>query len=716
MAEDKPQEKQQDDDLKLPNLSPFIKLYKGMPEQDGAPSWVLYHPASNKHYKIGWAEFECLARFHQCETASALIKRVNEETTLEVSMDDIRALLIFLSQHGLLNPGQQIPNPKTPEAPLWKQALKGYLFITLPLFKPQKMLDAAYPFVKPLLSRTFFYISLAVLFIASLLTLRQSDTFFHTFTQIFTLEGIMMTAIVFTAIKMLHELGHAFMAKHYGVPVPHMGVALMVLYPVFYTEMTGTWRISSRKARIYMGLAGVMTEIVLASFFLLYWHLTPSAMGQSIAFSVVMISLLGSFLINLNPFMRFDGYYVLSDTLGIENLHSKAIAFAKRWIRNTFFGLREDIPDPAYQHKERFLTWFGLGVITYRFFLYMGIATLVYFVAFKPLGLILMLVEIGWFIALPVFKEVQYLITKKDDIISSKRAKISFGVCAALFLFLLIPSQTTIHTVAIEHPAQYQRVYPPAPAYIEEILVKDGQIVQKDTILAKLSSPALEEEYAQAKAHLNNLQTLKRRSQTNIESYKERRALIDEEIRQAQQKLKAVKTKKDKLNVTADFKGKIYDINPEIHAGRYIQENDLILRLISKDTAPQYTAYIRESDLERVVEGDKAQFTPSYALLSTQDLILTRLEQTNIETIEWPELASIYGGEIAAKRENNNEIKPLDVVYRAVFNGTEDTGEKPEIDDEITKGHIKIYGDRMSPVFRAFKQFYALVMREIGLN
>lgn len=704
-------EEAQGNDFRLPDLNPLLKLYKAAAAQDGAPQWVLYYPASNKYYQIGWTEFEALARFHKYETAKDLVEAVTNETTLTLTIDDVKSLTIFLSQNGLLKPSEQIPIPKDAAKPLWKQALHGYLFFTIPIIRPQKFLDAAYPYIKGVFTKTFFLSCLVLLAFGFFLTLPRSDEFFHTFTQIFTAEGLMLVATAFFIIKIFHEFGHAFMAKHYGIPVPHMGVAFMVMYPVLYTEMSGSWRIPSSKARMMMGLAGVMTEFVLAAIFLIYWHLTPSALGQSLAFSVVAISLVGSIFVNLNPFMRYDGYYVLSDYLGIENLHQKAIAFAKHWLRWHIFGLKEERPEDVLPQRQRFLTLFGLGVIIYRFLLYLGIAVLVYHVFFKPLGLILFLVEISWFIILPILKEIKYLTGKFESIKSDKDRFIRGTFIVILLLFIVFPTGGTINTVAIVTPASYQNIYAPSPAYIEKILVENDDEVSQSQTLATLSSPLLEKNIKLSQERLKTLLDTKRREQTNPQLYRERRSLIDENIAEATQELASLKKKREQLIITAPFDGKIYDLMPDIHADRNISDTELLFRLVQKETQNNYIAYVEETNLARIERGDKATFTPAYSLSEAHPLTVTSIEQINNTDIEWPELSTTYGGPVTSISQNQ-QSKSTKSFYKITLTETTPSNDMPL----IYRGHLKIHGKRSIPLIYYIKKFIALIIQESGVN
>src|SRR5690606_32070695 len=134
----------------------------------------------------------------------------------------------------------------------------------------------------------------------------------------------------------------------------------------------------------------------------------PDGIFKSAAFILATTSWVLSLVINLNPFMRFDGYYILSDLLGVKNLQQRSFALGKWKLRETLFRL--NLPPPEVLDKSLIskLVIYAWGVWIYRFFLFLGIALLVYHFFFKVLGIILFIVEILWFIVLPIAKELSW--------------------------------------------------------------------------------------------------------------------------------------------------------------------------------------------------------------------------------------------------------------------------------------------------------------------
>lgn len=705
--------------VKLPKLQPSIKLYEAGTASDGKPHWRLYHPASGKYYQIGWAEFECLARFSSCKTAAELKEKVEAETTLRLEDSEIIDLISFLNKSGLLNVKDAVHGAFSPppETALWKKLLHHYLFFTLPLFKPMPFLSRTWPLVRPVFSKGFFTFSMIVLGLFALLSLARIDEFVHTFFMFFSLEGAITIFLTFFVIKIAHEFGHAYTAYKHGIDIPHMGVAFMVMYPVLYTETSAAWRLPSRKARMEIGLAGIRMEMIIAAYALALWYMLPPGILQSLCFSIVAISLIGSLLINLNPLMRFDGYFIFSDYLGIENLHARGFAAARWRLRKFLFGL--DDPPPEDNAKTlHFLTLFGTATLVYRFFLFLGIALLVYHVFFKPLGLFLMLVELAWFIVLPVWSEIKIWISRRSEIFAQKRARISMALAALALLVFLMPSASNIHAPAILHHAGMRMIYPPAPAYIEVINVKNGQSIKENEPVITLSSPALEHALALADANLNALYDERKILQTRPDMGKDRLALINTEIKAAEEKRDNLQKEKDDLVIKAPFNGIIRDLNPDLYTGLSVNPNNLLLRIITPE-APLLSAYLDENAVQRITAGNQAKFKAGYSLTGAQDFTVESIEDVNVTALDWPALSSLYGGAIASEAEQGEygrqRIIPRQSLYRVTLRPAGEESASPE-QSFITAGSVSISGNARSPALGLLHSSYNLLLRELHLN
>lgn len=701
-------------DFPLPRLHPLLKIYRAHDAPEGKPIWTLHDPLSNQYYRIGWTEFECLSRFSRAASAQELAALITRETTLQVDVMDIATLVAFLKQKGLLALGDQKAEFKNKPSGSWlKKILHGYLFFTIPLCQPEQFLRRTLPFVRPFMSCGFIMAMLGLFMAAILMTVQRADEFLNTFTGLVSWEGALIIAVTFFAVKLVHEMAHAYTAVRYGVPVPHMGVAFMVMYPMLYTEVTGSWRLPSRIQRLHIGMAGVIAELCLASVALLSWNFLPyGGMGQMIAFSIVAISLVGSLLINLNPLMRFDGYYMLSDYTGFDNLQARACAFARWKLRRVLFNLKDNSPEDLIWPQARFLMVFGFALLIYRFFLFMGIAVLVYHVFFKPLGAILMAVEILFFILLPILSELKVWWRRRDDIIATTRGKAAVAFSMIAFIFLFIPVPQTASLPAVMHSASIRSLHAPAPSFVAALNVTEGQAVRQGDILIRLESPELDHDYKSVRQKLENFESVKRRSQTQADTA----ALmisIDADIARLRTEIKNIEERQKNLILIAPNDGVIRDFNPLLQQGRFVPVGDLLFRLIDQ-AAVSVTGYGGENDTTQMDIGTSARFFPEGDARHVSTLRLEAVDDTNSASLSWPELASVYGGPIPSRvGENGQAPAPLTSLYRARFTVTEAGGALPA---HVEAGRVRIDLAPSSVFTSNINKLISFLQREGGFN
>lgn len=701
----------------LPRLHPLIRLYRGPALKDGSPSWTLYHPVAHKYYQIGWPEFECLSRLAQCKNPAELLQRVNKETPLQVDEEDLKNLLLFLQQKDLLDNNLIKANPPEKDGSIWMNIFHKYLFFHFPLFAPEKFLEKTYPYLSLLFTARFLKVTAVLFLLLFFLTLQRIDEFLYTFANLFSVQGAILFGGTLLLIKVLHEFGHAYTAHKYGVRVPHMGVAFMVLYPVLYTETTEAWKIKDRKARIHIGLAGVCTELVLATYALALWYIFPPGPVQSLAFAIVTISLIGSLFVNLNPLMRFDGYFVLSDSLGIENLHGRGFSFAKWWLRKTLFSLEDPPPEPMPESRTRFLIAFGWATIVYRFFLFLGIALLVYWMFFKPLGFILMVAELWWFIALPVWREIKVWWVRRHEILRQRRARI-LGIVLSVFILLFILPVHSAHSVpAVAYSEHFRAFHAPVISSITEIHIANGQNVEAGETLMVLQSPSLEYEIKKNQALLKKLKAQKRADFISEFSEESRKKVFDEEIAAQERTLETLKKRQEDLFITAPFAGQVVNFDDALAAGLTVSPANRLFDLVRPGEIV-VTGFAREENIQMLERGQKARFISNQTLFGSLQGELNNIEDINSTELSWPELASVYGGPVPAERKtrtsDSERLEPLYSIYAIHFK-QEIQGKSPPY-PVITTGRLVVDARMRSPLLSFSRRVVATVLREAGLN
>ena len=440
-----------------------IGIFPGPAADDGSPTWTLHDPARNRFYRLGWQEFEILSRW-DCGDFDILIGRVNAETTLTIEAQDVEELAHFLFAYDLLRSAGPQSTVRMVEKAVrqretwWQWLLHNYLFLRVPLVRPDRFLTAAYPYVRFLYSRPFALSLLGVGLVGLYLIVRQWDVFLDTFVDLFTISGVASFGATLFCLKIVHELGHAFTAKRFGCRVPSMGVAFLVMVPMLYTDVNNSWKLTSRRQRLSIGLAGVTAELGCAAIAAFAWGFLPAGPMRSAAFLVATSTWVTTLLINLSPFMRYDGYYVLSDWLETPNLHARAFALAQWRMRETLLRLGDEPPEEFSPGRRRFLVCFAYLTWIYRFSLFVGIAAIVYHFAVKIVGISMMAVEVGFFVVRPIFNEARTWWRRRNDIRLNLHTVLTAAGAIAIVALLVAPWRSGIEAPAtLKSSAAYRR-------------------------------------------------------------------------------------------------------------------------------------------------------------------------------------------------------------------------------------------------------------------
>jgi hypothetical protein len=189
-------------------------------------------------------------------------------------------------------------------------------------------------------------------------------------------QGFATFAVLFIGLKIFHELGHALayqeMCRRDGIaPGPiRMGISIFALTPFPYTNVTGAWRLKGRKPRAVIGAGGLYLEFFAVFVATLFWAVTGAGALQTAVFQVAMFATVSSLLFNLNPLIKLDGYYIMSDLSGQPNLAGRGSQAAVARLGRT---LGADFPAP----RPLPLLYWVLSYL-YRWVIFAGIFWLAY--------------------------------------------------------------------------------------------------------------------------------------------------------------------------------------------------------------------------------------------------------------------------------------------------------------------------------------------------
>ena len=697
----------------IPYLRQDLEIFRGNSREDGSPAWLLYDAVRNKYFTVGLTAFRLIKNWRGGEDIQNFEKKINSQG-IETTGDEIKSFIGFLQQNNLIiqPQGQGVPYLMQQKNSLKKSwimnLIHSYLFFKIPLFTPDEWLGRTLHKVKFLGSKKIRNIIYILGFIGLFFVIQQFENFTKTFLYFFSLKGLMIYFITLVFVKCLHELGHAYIAKYHGCRVSAIGIAFLVFFPFLYTDTTDAWRLRNHKDRLLINFAGILTELHLALIATFVWGVLPEGGLKSAAFFIATTSWISSIAINVSPFMRFDGYYVFSDWLKAENLQPRSFALAKWKIRETLFGFNHKPPEEISPSRRWTFIIYAWSTWVYRFFLFIGIALLVYYFAFKVLGIILFAIEIYWFIMLPIIKEMKQWWMMRSEMKLNKQTFRTISILIITLMVLFLPWKSSMKIPAVYISEKYSKIYSPYPAKIKSVFITKDQEVETGQNLIELYSPGLDKEINSIRRKILLTKTkINRMSGTsgNMDEY----LTYNQRLIALQSELSGLTKTKEKLVIKAPNKGKVKDL-VSLSNEMWVSNLDQLLGIVHYGTG-NVKAFIREEQIDRFQENTPAVFIPNDGDHKKIHLISNKLDLSSVNNLPYIALASIHSGPIAIRNFTSGEYqyRPETAHYVADFKLVNKSSIKFEL-----PGYVHVEGNRYSPFVRFFRNVFSVLIRESG--
>ena len=686
----------------------------------GAPRWLIYDPVQHRFISIGRNAYVLLQVWREGAPLEMLLREAYERHAETIEPADAERFIAFLAANRLTleAPGGWRALARVAalgHGSIASRLLHSYLFFRIPLWRPERFLRATLDAVRPLGSVW----ALAVVALTGLtglyLVSREWDQFLATFAGIFSLEGGALLALALLAVKFLHELGHAYVATHFGCRVPVIGVAFVLGAPMLYSDVTDGWRLTSRAKRFRIDIAGVLVDLAVGSIATFLWAFLPEGGARSFAFSLATAGWIFSLTMNLNPFMKFDGYHIACDLVGLENMQDRAMALGRWRLRELLFALRSPSPEAFPRSVTNGLIAYAWTLWIYRLVLFTGIAFAVYAFFFKLAGVLLFLVEIGYFILAPAGRELREWWTMRRAILTSQRTLLSGGLVIAACVFAGLPLSSEVGIPAVLSASVIARLYPALPAEVRRVHVGHGDRVAAGAPLVSLASVDVAQDLLLT--HLKTEVVAMRLARRTSDSLDREEALVLEKEQAALlQRRDGLLRQKSELNLIAPFAGQVVELLPALHPGRWLNPREavLVVRGEPETGSPAFgvRGTLDERNVWRVKAGARAVFVPDDLNLPRVEMRVASIAQSASAVLDQIELASSHGGRVADRLDQKRQPVPVTAQFavRAM-----PVGPIPEVfAARSVTGLLVAEGAPESLIARAWRQVLRVLVRESG--
>ena len=304
-----------------------------------------------------------------------------------------------------------------------------------------------------------------------------------------------MLLAMWVVAKLCHELGHAIAARHHGIRVGKFGLLFFFLAPLPFVDVTDAWKLESKWKRIQIGLGGVYVELALAAVAAWVWWLSPNELVGHLAAQFFLVAGPGTLLVNANPLLRLDGYYVLSDLTGIPNLRMHGRKQLASRLNQYLMGTEAE-PSLLKGWRRPFATVHALASVVFQLFWMSGLIVAISH-WMRGVGMVIAMAAISLWVILPVLiwirKMWNYESTDRWQWNTQRMRLLTFASIVPLIVHFMAtdvsPLMRRVPVVVRNHDPQIARAT--ADALVANIYVQPGQRVLPGMLLLELENPEL---------------------------------------------------------------------------------------------------------------------------------------------------------------------------------------------------------------------------------
>ena len=461
----------------------------------------------------------------------------------------------------------------------FRSNLGALLFTRIPLFNPDRLLDALTPLGAVLISPFGAVLWLAILIAGAWSVIGDAERFASGADGLLALGNLIPLYAVIVCIKLAHELGHGLTLKVLGrriggTHVNNVGVLLLLFLPFPYVDASGAWALSSKWQRALVGLAGMIVELGIAGVCAVVWaRAGEGTLVASLAYNGVLAAGVSTVLFNANPLMRYDGYHVLSDLMEIPNLASRSSRHLTSLIQKHAYGLPHVVVEPAGIRDRALLSTYALASNAYRIFVYAMIGLFVFSQQFA-LGMVLLAVAAIELLITPVVKFTKFLWVAPELATRRPRA-IGISVGAALSVIILlfsVPLPAYVRLRGIVEPQNATAIFASTSGTLRHVLAT-GTLVEPETAVVVTDDPELVSRVQRLELELDRLDVMRRSA---IAARSPMRDAITQRIGVVEDDLALSRERLCDTRATADTAGTWVRALPEIPMGSFVRAGDAL--------------------------------------------------------------------------------------------------------------------------------------------
>ena len=684
-----------------PRMDPGTTFKEQM--EDGQAMVRIYVPSSSGMYIFERNQWELARLFDGKRSYEEIAELYSQQNGIEYDEETVRDFAAGLESNEFWYKTQQEKNIQLMQLSLEerKKRLKTHTVwadlsdVNFPAFNPDRAVTWVHDHTRFIYTPWFTIVSAIAVLISVGITIAHWPQIWQDSLDFYLWKRTWMDVFYMYTLGMavvaLHEFAHAHACKHYGGRVPAMGFSLVYLLPAFFTDTTEGFVHATLHQRLIISFAGVWSETLLYAVATpIWWGTQPGTALHNGAYFVIITSGFMNVIMNWNPLMKLDGYYMLCDIVGINTLKEDSTAYTSAWIKKYIWRLPVEVP---YIPKQR-----RVGFVVYALVSGAYSYTILYILAsfagnivrsFSPewgfipeLGVAAIIFR-SRIRSLVNFMKFLYL-DKKDRIMAWFTPQHSAMTVAVMALLLAIPfwKESVVGRFVLE-PVDVAQVRAHVPGRVSQIYVREGEFVSKGVLLATLTNLPLQSNLDDARAKLLLASAEARGAEMHYQGYGS--ALMEKE--RSQRNYKQLSEMSSNLEFRAPIEGTVITPRVQDQLGAYLRGGAEIVEVanLSQMKARIYTS---EYDLYKIRGSQSAKLLLD-GMLRRRD---GQVALISVQPVQAPPWAVVEAGKEA------NSIGLQTYYFVDLFVNNPQNELKPGM-----TGIARVYGSRRSMGGMAFE-------------
>lgn len=640
-------------------------LHFSIQEQGGDRVCVIEDRQAWTFHRVGLAEYRFIRALDGSRTVASILAQFARNHAADAFTEgEALQMLRWLKDNHLLEiestrTGGE--NARAERSILTAVTWLNPLVAKLPLARPDRFFTTAEAALRWALGRFGFLVWCGVVFTGAASVAMDWARFSRGFDGILARDNWLWLLVAWAGLKVVHEVSHGLFCKHFGAAVREIGVIFVLFIPMGYVDASASLGFASKWRRIMVASAGIYAEFFVAGLAAILWTRTADGFTATIAHNVIFTGTVVTLLINANPLMRFDGYYILGDLLGIPNLATRGRGWVRAVVARLLLGRRAPGPAPLRTRDEWIIAGYGLAASLWQIIVFAGMLVAAS-VTLRGGGLFFAVIAAAMWLGVPLWRLFKSTGQAKGSAFD-RWLTISWRLALLALLtggLLLVPLRRSISNPAVVELADTAVLRAECPGFVRTVHVHDGDVVEAGALLVELRNDEAGAELDRSRLELAQQELRARVAYTRGEL-----ALFQAENAKTESLRAAVRNHETylaTLQIRSPFAGRITGRRLEQLSGVFLRTGDEIAQFGRADGCDVKIAL----DQEAATHFRTAVGKPVQVLIEgrgqTFDATLFQVESRATRDLIHPALTAVAGGPLALRRV---EEPPPDSAHEA---------------------------------------------------